>query len=214
VKGAAQVAGELTVKRAPAISWSEVGSREAALITRCAAGDEVACTELVAEHQRMVFHLALHLLGDHDEALDLSQEVFLNVFRTIGRFRGQSALRTWIYRIVINQVRNRQRWWRRRHRSEQVSLEERIETHGDLPSASVQAEPDRVFSQRELAARIWAALGRLPCDQRTVMVLREIDGLSYDEIAFSLGVAVGTVKSRLTRAREALRAQLRGADRS
>jgi RNA polymerase sigma-70 factor, ECF subfamily len=214
VKGAAQVAGELTVKRAPAISWSEVGSREAALISRCAAGDEEACTELVAEHQRMVFHLALHLLGDHDEALDLSQEVFLNVFRTIGRFRGQSALRTWIYRIVINQARNRQRWWRRRHRSEQVSLEERIETNGELPPASDLAEPDRMFRQKELATRIWDALGRLPFDQRTVMVLREIDGLSYDEISFSLGVAVGTVKSRLTRAREALRAQLREADRS
>ena len=208
------MAGELTVKRAPAISWSEVGSREAALITRCAAGDEVACTELVAEHQRMVFHLALHLLGDHDEALDLSQEVFLNVFRTIGRFRGQSALRTWIYRIVINQARNRQRWWRRRHRAEQVSLEERIEAHGDFPATTDLAEPDRMFGQKELATRIWGALEKLPFDQRTVMVLREIDGLSYDEIAFSLGVAVGTVKSRLTRAREALRAQLRGADRS
>lgn len=162
----------------------------------------------------MVFHLALHLLSDHDEALDLSQEVFLNVFRTIGRFRGQSTLRTWIYRIVINQARNRQRWWRRRHRSEQVSLEERIETKGDLPPASDLAQPDRMFGQKELATRIWDALDHLPFDQRTVMVLREIDGLSYDEIAFSLGVAVGTVKSRLTRAREALRSQLREADRS
>jgi RNA polymerase sigma-70 factor (ECF subfamily) len=208
------VAGELTVKRAPAISWSEVGSREAALISRCAAGDEVACTELVAEHQRMVFHLALHLLSDHEEALDLSQEVFLNVFRTIGRFRGQSALRTWIYRIVINQARNRQRWWRRRHRSEQVSLEERIETNGELPPASELAHPDRMFGRKQLATRIWAALNHLPFEQRTVVVLREIDGLSYDEIAFSLGVAVGTVKSRLTRAREALRDQLREADRA
>jgi RNA polymerase sigma-70 factor, ECF subfamily len=213
VKGVAQVAGELTVKRAPALSWSEVGSREAVLISRCAAGDEVACTELVAEHQRMVFHLALHLLGDHDEALDLSQEVFLNVFRTIGRFRGQSALRTWIYRIVINQARNRQRWWRRRHRSEQVSLDERIENHAELPAARDLDEPDRMFKRREMAARIWGAMATLPFEQRTVMVLREIDGLSYDEIAFSLGVAVGTVKSRLTRAREALRAQLREAYR-
>ena len=207
------MSGELTVKRASAISWSEVGNSEAALISRCAAGDEAACTELVTEHQRMVFHLGLHLLGDHDEALDLSQEVFLNVFRTIGRFRGQSALRTWIYRIVINQAHNRQRWWRRRHRAEQVSLDERLETNGDLPPASELAEPDRVFGQKELATRIWEALGRLPFDQRTVMILREIDGLSYDEIGFSLGVAVGTVKSRLTRAREALRVQLREADR-
>lgn len=208
------MAGELTVKRAPAISWTEVGGREAALIARCAAGDEIACTELVNEHQRMVYHLALHLLGDPDEALDLSQEVFLSVFRTIGRFRGQSTLRTWIYRIVINQARNRQRWWRRRHRAEQVSLEERIENHGQLPPASELAEPDRVFGRKELAARIWGALAGLPFEQRTAVVLREIDGLSYDEIAFSLDVAVGTVKSRLTRARESLRAQLREAGRS
>jgi RNA polymerase sigma-70 factor (ECF subfamily) len=206
------VAGELTVKRAPAIGWTEVGGREAALITRCAAGDEAACADLVSEHQRMVFHLALHLLGDHDEALDLSQEVFLNVFRTIGRFRGQSALRTWIYRIVINQARNRQRWWRRRHRAEQVSLEERLENNGDLPPASDLAEPDRMFGRKELASRISDALATLPFEQRTAIVLREVDGLSYEEIAFSLGVAVGTVKSRLTRAREALRARLREAD--
>ena len=205
------MSGELTVKRAPAIGWSEVGSSEAILIARCAAGDEVACTELVAEHQRMVFQLAIHLLGDREEALDLSQEVFLNVFRTIGRFRGQSALRTWIYRIVINQARNRQRWWRRRHRAEQVSLEERIENREFLPPADALAEPDRMFGRKELASRIWQALTALPFDQRTAIVLREIDGLSYDEIAFSLGVAVGTVKSRLTRAREALRAQLREA---
>ncbi len=208
------MAGELTVKRAPAISWTEVGSREAALISRCAVGDEAGCTELVNEYQRMVFHLALHLLGDHDEALDLSQEVFLNVFRTIGRFRGQSALRTWIYRIVINQARNRQRWWKRRHRAEQVSLEERLERNGDMLPASELVAPDRMFGQRELARRIWAALDQLPFEQRSVMVLREIDGLSYEEIAFSLGVAVGTVKSRLTRAREVLRARLREADRT
>jgi RNA polymerase sigma-70 factor (ECF subfamily) len=206
------VAGELTVKRAPAIGWTEVGGREAALITRCAAGDEAACADLVSEHQRMVFHLALHLLGDHDEALDLSQEVFLNVFRTIGRFRGQSALRTWIYRIVINQARNRQRWWRRRHRAEQVSLEERLENNGDLPPASDLAQPDRMFGRKELASRISDALATLPFEQRTAIVLREVDGLSYEEIAFSLGVAVGTVKSRLTRAREALQARLREAD--
>jgi RNA polymerase sigma-70 factor, ECF subfamily len=159
----------------------------------------------------MVFQLGLHLLGDQDEALDLSQEVFLRVFRTIGRFRGQSALRTWIYRIVINQARNRQRWWKRRHRSEQVSLDEHLEQYGDFPSPTDAGSPDRALRRKELAARIWQSLNRLPFDQRTAIILREIDGLSYDEIAFSLGVAIGTVKSRLTRAREALRTQLREA---
>jgi RNA polymerase sigma-70 factor (ECF subfamily) len=206
-----QQAGELAVKRAPVIGWAEVGGREALLIQRCAAGDEAACVELVNEHQRMVYQLGLHLLGDQDEALDLSQEVFLRVFRTIGRFRGQSALRTWIYRIVINQARNRQRWWKRRHRSEQVSLDEHLEQYGDMSAPVETGTPDRVYRQKEVASQLWAALERLPFDQRTAVILREIDGLSYDEIAFSLGVAVGTVKSRLTRAREALRAQLREA---
>ncbi len=200
---------EQLVKDAGTLGWAEVGGREAALIQRCAAGDESACADLVAGHERMVYQLALHLLGDRDEALDLSQEVFLRVFRTIHSFRGQSALRTWIYRIVINQVRNRQRWWRRRHRGEQVSLDQHLLEHGDLRQWADVASPDRVFARKELAGQLWTALGDLPFEQRTVIVLREIDGLSYDEIAYSLGVAVGTVKSRLTRARQALRAQLR-----
>jgi RNA polymerase sigma-70 factor (ECF subfamily) len=176
----------LSLKPVRAITWTEVGGREALLVQRCACHDEDACAELVNEHQRMVYQLSFNLLGDHNEALDLSQEVFLRVFRTIQTFRGQSALRTWIFRIVVNQARNRQRWWRRRHRAQQVSL-----------------------GQKEAAERVRGALERLPFDQKTALVLREIDGLSYEEIGFSLGVAVGTVKSRLARARDSLRAQLR-----
>jgi RNA polymerase sigma-70 factor (ECF subfamily) len=155
----------------------------------------------------MVIQLAMNLLGDRDEALDLSQEVFLRVFRTIHRFRGQSSLRTWIYRIAVNQARNRHRFWRRRHRADQISLDQHVAAHGDLPTEKIPS-PERVFAQKELAARLQAALDRLPFDQRTAIVLREIEGLSYDEIAFSLGLAIGTVKSRLTRARRALRLEL------
>jgi RNA polymerase sigma-70 factor (ECF subfamily) len=156
-----------------------------------------------------VYGLALNLLGDRDEALDLSQEVFLRVFRTLSSFRGQSALRTWIYRIVVNQARNRQRWWRRRHRADQVSLDEHLKQCGELESKQ-DVLPDRLLASKETAARIWQALDRLPFDQRTALILREIDGLRYEEIAFSLDIAVGTVKSRLTRARQALRADLLG----
>lgn len=199
----------LSVKQARAITWSEVGTREAALIQRCALGDDDACGELVGEHQRMVYQLGMQLLGDHNEALDLSQEVFLRVFRTIHRFRGQSALRTWIYRIVVNQARNRLRWWRRRNRAQQVSLEEHVRHHGDVPAPDNPTSPDRAFGQKQLASSIRGALEALPFEQKTAIVLREIDGLSYDEIASSLGVAVGTVKSRLARARESLRVRLR-----
>jgi len=206
-----KVFSEPLVKDLEVLGWSEVGSEEATLIERCAAGEQSACAQLVAGHERMVYHLAMHLLGDRDEALDLSQEVFLRVFRTLGAFRGQSALKTWIYRIVVNQAMNRRRWWRRRRRGDQVSLDQHVAEHGDLKQVNDAVSPDRVLARKEMAERLWSALDALPFDQRTVVVLREIEGLSYEEIGFSLGVAVGTVKSRLTRARQALRHQLREA---
>jgi RNA polymerase sigma-70 factor (ECF subfamily) len=197
------------VKNAGALSWSDIDSGEAALVARCNAGDETACAELVSTHQRMVYALALNLLGDRDEALDLSQEVFLRVFRTLSGFRGQSALRTWIYRIAVNQAKNRIRWWHRRHRNNQVSLDDHLMAFGDLESKH-DILPDRLLASKETAAKIWQALARLPFEQRTALILREVDGLRYEEIAFTLDVAVGTVKSRLTRARQTLRADLLG----
>jgi RNA polymerase sigma-70 factor (ECF subfamily) len=196
------------VKHERVARWSELGGPEASLVERCNAGEESAYAELVSEHQRMVVQLALNLLGDREDALDLSQEVFLRVFRMIHQFRGQSSLRTWIYRIVINQARNRHRFWKRRHRADQVSLDAHVARYGDMVSGS-EPWPDRVLARKELAVRLRRALERLPFDQRTAIVLREIDGLRYEEIAYSLGVAIGTVKSRLTRARRSLRLALR-----
>src|SRR5258706_13905557 len=158
----------------------------------------------------MVVQLAMTLLSARDEPLDLSQEVFLRVFRTIPRSRAQSSPRPWIYRIAVNQARNRHRFWRRRHRADQVSLDQHIAAHGEFRSNG-EATPDRLLAQKELAAQLQQALDQLPFDQRTAIVLREIAGLSYEENAFSLGVAIGTVKSRLTRARQALRLELREA---
>ncbi len=201
------MAGELSMKPVT-LDWSSVSDAEAALVSRCLAGDEQACTELVESHQRMVYQLAFHLLGDKEEALDLSQDVFLTVFRMLDRFRGQSALRTWIYRIVVNQARNRQRWWRRRYQSAQVPLDVHVSEHGELSSPRDDCGPEKLLRQKEQADRVWQALRDLPFDQRTALVLREIDGLSYEEIGYSLNVAVGTVKSRLARARQLLRAEL------
>src|SRR5881397_507974 len=104
----------------------------------------------MAEHQRTVVQLATNLLGDREEALDLSQEVFLRVFSTIHRFRGQSSLRTWIYRIAVNQARNRHRFWRRRHRADQVSLDQHMAVYGELVSAG-ELTPERLLAQKELA---------------------------------------------------------------
>jgi RNA polymerase sigma-70 factor (ECF subfamily) len=156
----------------------------------------------------MVYQLAFQLLGDPQEALDLSQEVFLSVFRRLGHFRGQSTLKTWIYRIVVNQASNRMRWWRRRRKAQQVPIDDAAARPGELSDSRHFAQPDRLLEQRETAGLVWRALDGLPFDQRTAIVLREIHGLSYDEIAQSLGVAVGTVKSRLARARGTLRARL------
>jgi RNA polymerase sigma-70 factor (ECF subfamily) len=200
---------EALVKDARALEWVGADGAEAALVGRCVAGDQAACADLVSAHQRMVYALAYHLLGDRDEALEVSQEVFLRVFRTLSAFRGQSALKTWIFRIVVNQARNRQRWWTRRRRTQQVSLDLHVEQCGEFESQG-DVLPDRQLASKEVAARIGAALDHLPFDQRTVVVLREVEGLRYEEIAFSLGIAVGTVKSRLTRARQALRAELLG----
>ena len=203
------MAAETSVKPLRVLAWADsTASADWALVQQCTEGDDQACTRLVTDHQRMVFQLALHLLGDPQEAQDLAQEVFLKVFRTLPQFRGQSPLRTWIYRIVVNQASNRQRWWRRRKKSQQVALEEHAAVHGELPEVRNFAMPDRVLQQREVAGRVWHALDALPFDQRAVIVLREIDGLSYEEIATSLDVAVGTVKSRLARARESLRLAL------
>src|SRR6185295_7543003 len=126
------MAVETLVKPLRALTWSDSASADWALVQQCAAGDEDACTRLVSDHQRMVYQLALHLLGDQQEALDLSQEVFLRVFQMLPKFRGQSTLRTWIYRIVVNHASNRQRWWRRRHRSQQVRIEDLTATQGEL----------------------------------------------------------------------------------
>jgi len=134
--------------------------------------------------------------------------VFLRVFRTLHRFRAQSSLRTWIFRIVVNQVRNRQRWWRRKARANQISLDEHIREHGDIVLSTEASTPDRELIRKELGARLKRALQHLPFEQRTALVLREVEGLRYEEIAFSLDLPVGTVKSRLTRARQALRDEL------
>ena len=197
------------MKTARAIDWSETTANTPDLAARCAAGEAQACQQLVDEHQRMVYRLSLQLLGNHEDALDLSQDVFLTVFRSIHRFRGDSALQTWIYRIVVNHVRNRQRWWRRRRRSDQVSLDAVMTEQGEPPAPIATTSPERALDQKELGQRLWHALGRLPFEQRSTVILRELHGMRYAEIAFSLGVTTAAVKSRLARARQTLRTELR-----
>jgi RNA polymerase sigma-70 factor (ECF subfamily) len=137
--------------------------------------------------------------------------VFLQVYRQLGRFQGRSSLRTWIYRIVVNQCHNRRRFWHRRGRDKEQELDERLavpETGG--PRDEWHASPYERACSGERSRKVQAALLKLSFEQRSVLVLREVEGLSCEEVAVALGIPDGTVKSRLSRAREALRQQLSG----
>jgi RNA polymerase sigma-70 factor (ECF subfamily) len=188
---------------------------EASLIDRCLSGDDSAFDELVLRYQDMVFNLAYRLLGGHDEAVDLSQEVFLQVYRKLASFRRDSALRTWIYRIVFTRAKNRQRWWKRRIGEmtamplEQAEADHRRNGNRFLASRSAdRVQPDEALERKERSEILRRAIERLPFDQRTILLLKEIEGLSYEEIATTLDLPLGTVKSRLARARKSLREML------
>ncbi len=174
---------------------------ESALVERCLTGDDTAFDQVVLRYQDMVFSLAYRLLGGYDEAVDLSQEVFLQVYRKLSTFRRDSSLRTWIYRIVINRAKNRQRWWKRRiNEMTALPIEE-----AESRARSGDILQDEALARKEQGQILHSAIDKLPFDQRTILLLKEIEGLSYEEISSTLGLPLGTVKSRLARARASLR---------
>jgi RNA polymerase sigma-70 factor (ECF subfamily) len=186
---------------------------EARLISRLRESDLEAFEELVSHFERPVFALCFRLLGDAEEARDAAQETFIRVYRGLAGFRGDSGLKTWIYRIAINQAMNQQRWWRRRHKDETVSLElsraESESTVGSLlPCGKPTPEQQAISNERE--GRIMNALGEIKQEYRVALVLREIEELSYEEIAMTLSISIGTVKSRIARGREELRRRIHG----
>ncbi|MGA2261072.1 MAG: sigma-70 family RNA polymerase sigma factor [Acidobacteriota bacterium] len=170
--------------------------------------------EIFNRYQSMVFNLTFRILGDREEALDVSQEVFFSVFRKLHHFRGESSLKTWIYRITINRASNRCRWWNRLRRRGTISLDEHLSkddsrTLSDsLESAGNTPEQDLVLQEQRL--EIERSLRRLPVQQRVAVIMRDVEGLSYDEIAGLLQVSLGTVKSRIARGREELKRRLNG----
>jgi len=169
---------------------------------------------LFERYHAMVYQLACRILGDREEALDVAQEVFLTVFRKIDRFRGDSSLKTWIYRIAVNRASNRGRWWNRLRRRGSVSLEERPggdgrPSYGELLRDGGRTQEELVLL-REERAQIERSLLELPLQQRVAVVLRDIEGMSYEEIAASLRISLGTVKSRIARGREELKRRLNG----
>ena len=199
--------GELAF--ATADSQAALPATEPALVERCRQGDPQAFARLVALHESMVLNLAGRLLGDREEARDIAQDVFLQVYRTLARFQGRSTLRTWIYRNVVNQSRNRQRWWRRRRRAAACPLETITPAdEAQMAAAKPSESPFESLARRERARRMESALRAVSFDHRAVLLLREVEGLSCEEIGATLGLPIGTVKSRLARARDRLRQAL------
>jgi RNA polymerase sigma-70 factor (ECF subfamily) len=189
-----------------------VATGETALIERCRSGDPEAFARLVELHQGMVFNLSARLLGDLEEARDLSQEVFLQVYKSLAGFRGTSSLKTWIYRIVVNQCRNRRRFWRRRRRDSSFPIEDLKPAEEMEVEACSDASPSPLaaLERAERAHGVQQALLRLSFEHRAILLLREVEELPCAEIGAALGLAEGTVKSRLSRAREALRKEIVG----
>lgn len=184
--------------------------RERRLIRRLKQRDERAFREMVLTYQQQVYSVVLRMLGNEQEAEDLAQEVFVTVFKSIDGFRGDSKLGTWIYRIAINHCRNRFKYLARRHYHTTKPLDDvrEREREGEMPLHGQMSRPDEMLEGRRLERAIQEAIAALEPDHREVIVLRDVQGVSYDEIGTITGLAPGTVKSRLHRARMALKDQL------
>ena len=197
---------------APAAAVEMRPAAESEFIERLKRGEAAAFEELVGERSGEIYGLLFRLTENSEEARDLTQETFLRAFQNIGRFRGEADLKTWIYRIAINQARNRWRWWRRRRRDSTVSLDATGQSGQTLMASLVESsqnpEQQTLAHERELALR--SALQRLGRAYQETVILRDIEGFTYEEIATTLGINVGTVKSRLARGRQELRRCLEG----
>ncbi|MBI4850226.1 MAG: sigma-70 family RNA polymerase sigma factor [Acidobacteria bacterium] len=193
------------------VSAEIIAAEDAALLARLQAGERYAFEELVNKYNTSVYNLALRLSNDREDARDATQDTFLKVYNNISKFRGDSQLRTWIYRITVNQVANQQRWWRRRRREKTVSLDinDPNETSVSQKLASSGLTPEQQALAAEKRRMIATALEKIKFDFRVAVILRDIEGLSYEEIAETLEVSVGTIKSRIARGREELRDLLR-----
>jgi RNA polymerase sigma-70 factor, ECF subfamily len=185
---------------------------EARLITRLREHDLAAFDELVSHFERPVYSICFRLLGDAEDARDAAQETFLKIYRGLHHFRGDSGLKTWIYRIAINQAMNQQRWWKRRRRDQTVSLELSRNDSEITIGHSIEgtnASPEDVAIENERERGLMKTLSEMKTEYRVALMLREIEELSYEEIAETLEISIGTVKSRIARGREELRRRLK-----
>ncbi len=192
---------------------SAIGARseEAAIVAELKAGSEAAYAWLIGEFQRPVYGLVYRVVSDPSDAADTTQEVFLKVFRGMKHFPGESRLKNWVHPIALHEAANRKRWWFR-HKAQETSIEPGdSEATSNTDEAMQLALTDRHESpfdnvaHREVQLRVDAELRRVPEPYRTTLILRDLEEMSYEEIAEILQISLGTVKSRLTRGRQALK---------
>jgi RNA polymerase sigma-70 factor, ECF subfamily len=195
------------------VSAIGITTEDASLVADLKAGSEEAFALLIAQYHQPLYSLIARSINDPADAADLTQEVFIKVFRSIRGFHGDASLRTWLYRIALREASNQRRWWSR-HKRQEITIDSSYDADADAESDSLclsatLADPgDSPYDQAvqsETRERLEAALRQLPQAFRTVVVLREIEGFAYEEIAEILDLNLGTVKSRLTRGRTALR---------
>jgi RNA polymerase sigma-70 factor (ECF subfamily) len=194
---------------------SVIGARaeEAAIVADLKAGSETAYAWLIGEFQRPVYSLIYRMVSDPADAADTTQDVFLKVFRGMKHFHGESSLKTWIYRIALHEAANRKRWWFR-HKARETSIEP-AESDGTVSDSGMQSaltdrhdSPFDSAAQHELQRRVDAELRQVAEPFRTCLILRDLEEMSYEEIAEILQISLGTVKSRITRGRQALKLRL------
>ncbi|MBK6751752.1 MAG: sigma-70 family RNA polymerase sigma factor [Acidobacteria bacterium] len=198
------------VTAAPVVS---VRQADSGLIENLRERDAAAFDALINRYSGDVYALLYRLTSDPDEAADLTQETFLHALRAIKSFRGESGLKTWLFRIAINESRNRFRWWKRRRRDQTLSLDATIgdsETQVWETISDNSISPEDEVLRQERTKALNDALGMLKTVYREAIVLCDLEGFSYEECAEALGTNIGTVKSRISRGREELRRQLKG----
>jgi RNA polymerase sigma-70 factor (ECF subfamily) len=205
--------GEKELEVVAPASGSAFAWADAEFIEKLKAGDAESFDKLVIRYSNDIHALLFRLTSDAEEAADLTQDTFLRALKAVGGFRGDSDLKTWLYRIAINESRNRFRWWKRRRREKTVSLDESLGGsescyHDILADESSSPEDDALRRERETILQ--KALGDLPAIYREPVVLFDIEGLSYEEICKALDLNPGTLKSRLARGRQELKKRLAG----
>lgn len=182
---------------------------DADLVARVQQGDKRAFDLLVLKYQRKITRLLSRMLRDQSEIEDVMQETFIKAYRALPQFRGESAFYTWLYRIAINTARNWMASQGRRPSSPNINQSEDGETFDEIDNLTDNNTPESILASQEVAASVNETIQQLPDELRTAIVLREIEGLSYEEIAQSMNCPIGTVRSRIFRAREAIAAKLR-----